>query len=91
MAADSFIQSTDGIPDGVQTGYTSGLCTEFFRIYKEENKTILGEIFSELIESPITIKGSINSNIVGKGSLDKPNIIGNVSVSSGSAGDMAFK
>jgi hypothetical protein len=34
----------DGIPDGVQTGYTPGVCQEFFRLYGEEDGRILGEL-----------------------------------------------
>ena len=46
-------KNTDGIPDGVQTGLTSGLCTEFFRIFGEEEKTIIGDIFSETLTNII--------------------------------------
>ena len=46
-------KNTDNIPDGVQTGYTSGLCNEFFRIYGEEEKTIIGDIFSETLTNTI--------------------------------------
>ena len=35
----------DGIPDGVQTGYTPGVCQEFFRQYGEEDVRVLGELF----------------------------------------------
>ena len=43
----------DNIPDCAQTGFTSGLCSEFFRIYGEENTTILGEIFSDTLTNII--------------------------------------
>lgn len=45
-------KNNDSIPDGVQTGYTSGLCTEFFRIY-DENESILGEIYTAALSSVI--------------------------------------
>ena len=35
----------DGIPDGVQTGCTPGVCQEFFRLYGEEDGRVLGELF----------------------------------------------
>jgi len=37
----------DGIPDSAQYGFTSGLCTEFFRIYGEGEHNFLGDIFQE--------------------------------------------
>jgi hypothetical protein len=40
-------KNNDSIPDGVQTGYTSGLCTEFFRIFGEEENRSIGQIFSD--------------------------------------------
>ena len=39
----------DGIPDGVQTGYTSGLCTEFFRIIGEGGNDILGGVYTDTL------------------------------------------
>lgn len=39
----------DGIPDSAQYGYTSGICTEFFRIYGKGNKTILGDIYIDAL------------------------------------------
>ena len=46
-------KNNDTIPDGVQTGLTSGLCTEFFRIYGEEGKNILGEVYSDTLNNVI--------------------------------------
>ena len=46
-------KNNDSIPDGVQTGYTSGLCTEFFRIYGEEEINILGDVFSNTLTNII--------------------------------------
>lgn len=43
----------DGIPDSAQYGYTSGICTEFFRIYGEKNQTKLGDIYSGALTSVI--------------------------------------
>jgi len=40
-------KNNDMIPDGVQTGLTSGLCTEFFRVYGEDEKSILGEVYTD--------------------------------------------
>jgi hypothetical protein len=40
-------KNDDSIPDGVQTGYTSGLCTEFFKIYSEDEDLLLGDIYTE--------------------------------------------
>jgi hypothetical protein len=42
-------KNNDSIPDGVQNGYTVGLCTEFFRVFGEDEKIILGEIFSDTL------------------------------------------
>jgi len=46
-------KNNDTIPDGVQTGCTSGLCTEFFRVYGEDEKSILGEIYADALSSVI--------------------------------------
>jgi hypothetical protein len=43
----------DGIPDSAQNGYTSGLCSEFFRIYGQEGKTILGDIYRDALTNII--------------------------------------
>jgi len=50
-------KNNDSIPDGVQTGYTSGLVTEFFRIYGENEISILGDVFNGALNSVI-IKNS---------------------------------
>jgi hypothetical protein len=39
----------DGVPDSVQNGFTSGLCTELFRAYGEDGKTILGKIHRDAL------------------------------------------
>ena len=44
-------KNNDMIPDGVQTGYTSGLCSEFFRIYGENEKSIIGEVYTDSLSS----------------------------------------
>jgi hypothetical protein len=46
-------KNNDTIPDGVQTGFTSGLCTEFFRVYGEDEKSILGEIYADALSSVV--------------------------------------
>ena len=43
----------DGIPDSAQYGYTSGICTEFFKIYGQEGKTILGDIYTDALTNVI--------------------------------------
>ena len=53
----------DGIPDSAQNGLTSGLCTEFFRIYGEEGKTILGEIYRLLMTNIIEENNAVKSKI----------------------------
>ncbi len=45
--------NNDTIPDGVQNGYTVGLCTEFFRVFGEDKKSILGEVFSDTLSNVI--------------------------------------
>jgi len=39
----------DGIPDSVQTGYSTGLCAEFFRVFGEGEIDILGNVYSDTI------------------------------------------
>ena len=56
-------KNNDSIPDGVQTGYTSGLCTEFFKIYGAGEKTILGDIFSETLTNIINDFSGQNEKI----------------------------
>ncbi len=41
--------NNDSIPDGVQMGYTSGLCTEFFKIIGSREIKILGDVHSETL------------------------------------------
>jgi hypothetical protein len=53
----------DGIPDSVQDGYTSGLCTEFFRIYGEENTSVLGDVYNQALSSIIDNHSTINDRI----------------------------
>jgi Peptidase family C25 len=42
-------KNKDDIPDGVQTGYTPGLCQEFFRLYGEKNVRIIGSLFKDAV------------------------------------------
>jgi hypothetical protein len=56
-------KNNDSIPDGVQTGYTSGLCSEFFRIYDENEISILGDIFNEALSSVIINNSGRNDRI----------------------------
>ena len=39
----------DGIPDSVQTGYSTGLCAEFFRVFDEGETDILGSVYSDTL------------------------------------------
>lgn len=41
--------NNDDIPDLVQTGYTTGLCNEFFRIFDNDENKILGKIYSDAL------------------------------------------
>jgi len=43
----------DSIPDIVQTGYTTGLCNEFFKLFGNDENRILGNIFSNSITNII--------------------------------------
>jgi len=45
--------NNDSIPDGVQNGFTVGLCTEFFRVFGEDEKRVLGEIFIDTLANVI--------------------------------------
>lgn len=45
--------NNDGIPDLVQMGYTTGLCNEFFRVFGEDEKKILGNIFRNSLSNII--------------------------------------
>ena len=42
-------KNQDGIPDGVQTGYTPGICQEFFRLYGAGDVTVLGVLFQDAV------------------------------------------
>ena len=46
-------KNNDSIPDGVQNGFTVGLCTEFFRVFGEDEKRVLGEIFSDTLRNVV--------------------------------------
>jgi len=41
----------DGIPDSAQYGYTSGICTEFFKAYGEGQSNTLGELYNIALEN----------------------------------------
>ena len=41
----------DGIPDSAQYGYTSGICTEFFKAYGQGQSNILGELLNIALET----------------------------------------
>lgn len=41
----------DGIPDSAQYGYTSGICTEFFKAYGEGQSNILGVLYNIALEN----------------------------------------
>jgi hypothetical protein len=43
----------DNIPDSVQSGFTTGLCTEFFELYNESENKIIGDIFSNTLTNVI--------------------------------------
>ena len=53
----------DGIPDGVQNGYTSGLCNEFFKVYGEEEIDILGDIHSNALTNIIEDNSANNDRV----------------------------
>jgi hypothetical protein len=42
-------RNSDGIPDSIQMGYTSGLCYEFFNIVSEGELDILGDVYVETL------------------------------------------
>jgi len=75
-------KNNDTIPDGVQTGYTSGLCTEFFRIYGEEGKSILGEIYTAALSSVI-INNSGRTNRIQCKCIQEFQLIGDPSLKIG--------
>jgi hypothetical protein len=45
--------NNDSIPDSVQMGYTSGLCTEFFKIIGSGEIKILGDVHSQTLKTII--------------------------------------
>ena len=72
----------DSIPDGVQTGLTSGLCTEFFRIFGEEESKIIGEIFTETLTNVIE-EFSAGQNLVQCKCVQEFHLIGDPSLKIG--------
>ena len=56
-------KNNDSIPDSVQTGYTSGLCSEFFRIYGEDEINILGDVFNGAVRNVIIDNSGRNDKI----------------------------
>lgn len=74
-------KNNDSIPDGVQTGYTSGLCTKFFRIY-DENESILGEIYTAALSSVI-INNSGRTNRIQCKCIQEFQLIGDPSLKIG--------
>ena len=46
-------KNNDSIPDGVQAGYTSGLCTEFFKLFGEDEDRFIGDIFRNTLANVI--------------------------------------
>ncbi len=56
-------KNNDSIPDSVQTGYTSGLCSEFFRIYGEDEINILGDVFNGAVRNVVIDNSGRNDKI----------------------------
>jgi hypothetical protein len=45
--------NSDGVPDSVMDGLTSGLCAEFFRIIQRNDTDILGDVYQETLTTII--------------------------------------
>ena len=58
--------------------------------FSVHTKKLLGETLTDIVQLPISVQGSIDSTISFKGTIDRPSIAGNITVSSGSLADMPF-
>jgi hypothetical protein len=58
--------NNDNIPDSVQNGLTAGLCNEFFRIFGEDGKRVLGEIFGDTLTNIIEDNSAAQNRVQSK-------------------------
>jgi hypothetical protein len=75
-------RNSDGIPDSVQMGYTSGLCYEFFNIISEEEIDILGDVFVETLSRVINNQDT-NNDVVQVKCIQEFQLIGDPSLKIG--------